>query len=225
MVMWDSLGFSGSLGECDAAAALDCGADMELLTVAPPSTAFFSSSFTLLGLHTTSETIPSVFFSKEAAWKTKLTICSSVLCVVSHVDRQQDGGGLPSHSLNPGACPCSQLESYLLQWGLPATQALLIMNINICRVYNTLCTVNTQHTSRQDAIITIRLYLATCFGRKRPSSGQLRINWPEDGRLCLKHVAKYNLIVNLMFVWPGILHMKWFVRPTWCNNHDLLINQ
>ena len=29
-----------------------------------------------------------------------------------------------------------------------------------------LCTVNTQHTSRQDAIITIRLHLPTCFGRK-----------------------------------------------------------
>ena len=42
---------------------------------------------------------------------------------------------------------------------------------NLC---NILCTVNTQHTSRQDAIITIKLYLATCFGRKRPSSGQLR---------------------------------------------------
>ena len=41
-------------------------------------------------------------------------------------------------------------------------------------LYNTLCTVNTQHTSRQDAIITVRLYLATCFGRDRPSSGQLR---------------------------------------------------
>jgi len=27
---------------------------------------------------------------------------------------------------------------------------------------------------KQDAIITIRLYLATCFGRDRPSSGQLR---------------------------------------------------
>jgi len=37
-----------------------------------------------------------------------------------------------------------------------------------------LCVVNTQHTSRQDAIITIRLYLATCFGRVRPSAGQLR---------------------------------------------------
>jgi len=41
-------------------------------------------------------------------------------------------------------------------------------------LYNILCTVNTQHTSRQDAVITIRLYLATCFGRNRPSSGQLR---------------------------------------------------
>jgi len=28
-----------------------------------------------------------------------------------------------------------------------------------------------------------------------------------------------------MFVWPCILNMKWFVRPTWCNNYDLLINQ
>jgi len=41
-------------------------------------------------------------------------------------------------------------------------------------LYNLLCTVNTQHTSRQDAIITIRLYLATCFGRKWPSSGKLK---------------------------------------------------
>jgi len=29
----------------------------------------------------------------------------------------------------------------------------------------------------------------------------------------------------LMFVWPCILNMKWFVRPTWCNNYDLLIKQ
>jgi len=26
--------------------------------------------------------------------------------------------------------------------------------------------------------------------------------------------------VNLMFVWPCVLNMKWFVRPTWCNNYD-----
>ena len=44
----------------------------------------------------------------------------------------------------------------------------------ISDLYNILCTINTQHISRQDAIITIRLYLATCFGRNRPSSGQLR---------------------------------------------------
>jgi hypothetical protein len=42
-------------------------------------------------------------------------------------------------------------------------------------LYATLRTVNKQHTSRQDAIIKIRLYLATCFGRKRLSSSQLRM--------------------------------------------------
>jgi len=31
----------------------------------------------------------------------------------------------------------------------------------LSNLYNVLCTVNTQHTSRQDAIIKIRLYLAT----------------------------------------------------------------
>ena len=48
------------------------------------------------------------------------------------------------------------------------------VSYNVFFLYNILCTVNTQHASRQDAIITVRLYLATCFGRKRPSSGQLR---------------------------------------------------
>ena len=109
----------------------------------------------------------------------------------------------------------------------------------LSNLYDILCTVNTEHTSRQDAIITIRLYLATRFGRKRPSSGQLRttlrysknstqwntisstfyqvfnvnemgshwvlfllylnivLNWPEDGHLRPKHVAKYNLIVTI----------------------------
>ena len=55
--------------------------------------------------------------------------------------------------------------------------------------------------------------MATCFGRKRPSSGQLRkilrysknnnqwdpisftLKWPEGGRLRPKNVAKYNLIL------------------------------
>jgi len=81
-------------------------------------------------------------------------------------------------------------------------------------LYNILCTVNTQRTSRQDAVIIIRLYLATCFGHNWPSSDQLRtvlrysknsilfllylnivLSWPEDGRLRLKHVARYHLIV------------------------------
>jgi len=87
----------------------------------------------------------------------------------------------------------------------------------LSNLWNMLCIVNTQHISRQDAIITVRLYLATFFGRKRSSSGQLRtilrysknstqwdpillylnivLNWPEDGRLRAKHAAKYNLIV------------------------------
>ena len=63
--------------------------------------------------------------------------------------------------------------------------------------------------------------MATCFGRERPSPGQLRtkikvqknvtqwdpieyyiyctlivvVSWPEDGRLGPKHVAKYHLTV------------------------------
>jgi hypothetical protein len=69
----------------------------------------------LLGLHTTSETTPSVFFSREAACKRKHTISDSLFFVVSHIDREQDSTGLPSHSLIPGVCPCSQLESYPLQ--------------------------------------------------------------------------------------------------------------
>jgi len=44
----------------------------------------------------------------------------------------------------------------------------------LSKFVNILCIVNTQHASRQDAIITIRLYLATCFGRDRPFSSQLR---------------------------------------------------
>jgi len=57
---------------------------------------------------------------------------------------------------------------------LQFVQWRLALSANLLHPYNILRTVNTQHTSRQDAIIKIRLYLATCFGRKRPSSGQLR---------------------------------------------------
>ena len=53
---------------------------------------------------------------------------------------------------------------------------LLMMMMMMMMMMMILCTVNTQHTSRQEAIITIRLYLATCFGRKRPSSGQFKNN-------------------------------------------------
>jgi len=50
----------------------------------------------------------------------------------------------------------------------------VVWTVNTSNLYNILYTINKQHTSRQDTIITIRLYLATCFGRDRPSSGQLR---------------------------------------------------
>jgi len=66
--------------------------------------------------------------------------------------------------------------------------------------YNILCTINKVLTSKQDAVITVRLHLDTFFGRDRPSSGQLRttlrlVSWPEDGRSRPKHVDKHNLIV------------------------------
>jgi len=47
-----------------------------------------------------------------------------------------------------------------------------VIALCISDLCNILCTVNTQHTSRQDTIITARLYLATCFGSDPPSSGQ-----------------------------------------------------
>ena len=37
---------------------------------------------------------------------------------------------------------------------------ILLLNRTQPNLYNILCTINTQYTSRQDAIITIRLYLA-----------------------------------------------------------------
>ena len=80
---------------------------------------------------------------------------------------------------------------------------------------NILCTVSTQHGARQDATITIGLYLAICFGSKRPTASKLRtvlrysknstqldpisftlklslnvaLNWPADGRTLPKHVT------------------------------------
>jgi hypothetical protein len=51
----------------------------------------------------------------------------------------------------------------------------VVWTVNISNLYNIICTVNTQHTSKQDTIITIWLYLATCFGRDRQSSGHLSL--------------------------------------------------
>ena len=68
----------------------------------------------------------------------------------------------------------------------------------ISNLYNILRTVNTQHTSRQDALITIRLYLATCFGRNRPSSGQLRTILR-----CSKNSTQWDpIFLPLPLPWP-----------------------
>ena len=60
------------------------------------------------------------------------------------------------------------LRGFIKYW------VFLLLAGKLLNLYNILCTVDTQHASRQDAIITIRLYLATCFGLDRLSSGQLR---------------------------------------------------
>jgi len=60
------------------------------------------------------------------------------------------------------------LRGFIKHW------LFLLLAGKLLNLHYILCTANTQHTSRQDVIITIRLYVATCFGRDRPSSGQLR---------------------------------------------------
>jgi len=83
-------------------------------------------------------------------------------------------------------CACEVL-SLNLQVGL----------INVFLFYM-ICTVNTQHTSRQDALITIRLYLTTCFGRDRPSAGQLRtiLRYSKNTRVNRKVKAIFKLRGN-----------------------------
>jgi len=98
-----------------------------------------------------------------------------------------------------------QTSTVFLKWKLTKDFFEGSSRCVLSNLYNILCTVNTQHTSKQYAIITIRLYLATCLGRYRPSSGHLRstvltylnivLSWPEHGRSWPKHVAKYYLIV------------------------------
>ena len=56
---------------------------------------------------------------------------------------------------------------------------------------------------------TIRLYLATCFGRTVQILLlylNIVLSWPEDGRLRPKHVAKYSLIVLLHFVLMYVMY-------------------
>jgi hypothetical protein len=97
----------------------------------------------------------------------------------------------------------------------------------ILNLYNILCTVNTQYTSSQGAIIKIRLYLATCFGCKRPSSGKLRTvlrysvqyniiikTGPEDGRNYRpKHVELIEIINKITIVASNWLFISFY---QWC---------
>jgi len=87
--------------------------------------------------------------------------------------------------------------------------------ITILCLCNILCTINMQHTSRQDAIIAISLYLATCFGHNQPSSGQLRTISRYS-----KNSAQWDPIsftlklekVSFRFLWPCIVSKLWSER-------------
>jgi len=60
---------------------------------------------------------------------------------------------------------------------------------------------------KQDAIITIRWYFATCFGRDRPSSGQLRTTILRYS----KNSTQWDPIsftVNLDKIWKFLLNIK-----------------
>jgi len=62
---------------------------------------------------------------------------------------------------------------------------------------------------------------AFCDNLKEVSAGW--VGWCMEHGWAVRNVrTPHN--ENLMFMWPCILNMKWFVRPTWCNNYDLLIN-
>jgi len=91
----------------------------------------------------------------------------------------------------------------------------------ISNLYNILCTVNTQHTSSQDAVIRIRLYLATCFGRNRPSSGQLRTIL-----MYSKNITQWDPI-SLLYVrviWDNFLVRHWRLKKISAHFCTLIFN-
>jgi len=74
----------------------------------------------------------------------------------------------PSSAEVKNGWSCTFSSPFMPSWRVQ--RQLYVVSCLRCGI---LCTVNTQHTSKQDAAVTIRWYLATCFGRDRPSSGQL----------------------------------------------------
>ena len=71
-----------------------------------------------------------------------------------------------------------------------------------------LCTVNTEYRARQDAIITIRLYLAACFGRKWSSASKLRtaLRGSKDSTqldpILLALKLSFNVVHKFSCSWP-----------------------
>ena len=84
-----------------------------------------------------------------------------------------------------------------------------------------MCTVNTQHTARQDALFTIGLCLATIFGRKRPSSSELRtvLMYSRDSTQWDPSSITLNLSFNVVINWPA----NGWTRPKLAANYYLTI--
>jgi len=105
-----------------------------------------------------------------------------------------------SHFMESGASwPCSQTPATSIypkpQEFSPHPNAFISLSSNIM-------------------LYPIYIYCYTSLGWNRGDVQSLRNLW----------LAKRNW-ESLMFVWPCILNMKWFLSPTWCNNYELLINQ
>ena len=109
---------------------------------------------------------------------------------------------------------CSAMPCYFLphrcNTNLSTSSNTAIARTQCESLYNILCTVNIQHTSRLDGIITIRLYLATCFGRDRPSSGQLRTILKYSKDSTQRDPISFMLNVSGWFVFVELKISFWF---------------
>jgi len=66
---------------------------------------------------------------------------------------------------------------------------------------------------KQDAIITIRWYLATCFGRDRPSSGQIRTTIRYSKNIT-QWDPKYHLIVIIASCLMYVVYWRFHIYYT-----------